>query len=800
MRRISSLFIFFIFISHAGWAQKSKKDKKSAQPESSFDCVSLNKLLVTGINAFRLQNGYDSLDLNNVLESASSLSSIKMADAQKADATSLDKNTPRNLKASGGSGKGEEIIIVCPITKGKTPATPADIVKTILLKWENSKKEKDIILNASNTYIGVTCGVDKAEIRVYISAVFGGYQALNTGVKHKKELKVPFNTKSKKLLNPDPRHCKNCDKFKDFEALHAGLTVENGKIYLLYNNIKNLKRLLKKPSDGLAVDIVQKEQYNKEDYNIMDNSLRNKGVMLKVIKKDKLFAKNLIKPDNPKKKNQKVNKLKVDMGVFPKAITGAFELNLIVVQDGYVCRTVLRSYMEFSDQLSSPIEMLPMPESVGAITPPFEPRSESALLNFDIPFEKNKFEFKKEDVQPFITAMQEPDFIIDGLFIYAYSSIEGDSVANSKLQRKRAESVVKVLQQMQKNKISPVIITNDSWDLFRLEMEDGKYDYLTRLNKHEAINKINHVKRLTEELESALAKERFAQIVMDVTYDISGKKEERFSLVQFNRAVKADNLKQAYRIMDYIAKKIKEGKYSSATFDKMEIGNDTKNVGLLMNKVYYKYILAHKVVDDEEYKAIQEIQKLDASNSFVNYNALYCKIELDSNAGSKTEQGEMQLKIDALYKSELPKKTVDGLNIQWQFKILDALDTLDGAEIQRQECIDKIKSFYNFKEASKQNAAKLAYAFARAKDFKFACTILEPYLSEADDKILYAYVSIASHVPEHFFSHKFANALAEIKQRHPDKFCKLFGEPFMSFQVLDNPTIKKTYKEASCGQ
>ncbi|MBK6522990.1 MAG: hypothetical protein IPG08_12030 [Sphingobacteriaceae bacterium] len=84
------------------------------------------------------------------------------------------------------------------------------------------------------------------------------------------------------------------------------------------------------------------------------------------------------------------------------------------------------------------------------LKPPFEPKSESSILTFNIPFAKNKFEFKNEDIQPFINAMNEPDFIIDGLYIYAYSSIEGDSAANAKLQRKRAESVTKVLQEKQK--------------------------------------------------------------------------------------------------------------------------------------------------------------------------------------------------------------------------------------------------------------------------------------------------------------------------------------------------------------
>ena len=583
--------------------------------------------------------------------------------------------------------------------------------------------------------------------------------------------------------------------------MYNGLSVENGKIYFAYNNIKTLKRLLKKPTDGLAVDIVQKEQYSKADYNIMDNNMRNKGVMLKVVSKDKLLSKNLIKPDDPKKKNKKVNKLLVEMGAFPKGINGAYELNLLVIQDGYVCKTIMRSYMEPIDNESgTPIEMLPMAESIQAKNPPFEPHSESALLNFTIPFAKNKSEFKEEDVKPFIDALHEPDFNIDGLYIYAYSSIEGDSVANAKLQHKRAESVTNVLQRMQQNKINPIIVTSDSWQLFGLEMEDGKYDYLTKLSKHEAINKINHTKGLTEELEPYLAKERFAQVVLDVTYDITGAKEEKFSVVQFNKQAKAGNPKQAYKIMDYIAKKVKEKKYAQASLDKLEIPDDSKLVGLRMNKIYYNYVSNNKVVSDEDYHEIEKLQKLDESNPTINYNLLFCKMKTDSTIPDATTQKDVQNKIDEFYKTDIPKKYVDGLNIEWQFKIMDALDTVAGAETQRQACIERIKAFYNFKEGNKQNATKLAYAFARARDYTFAGDLLEPYLNDSDIKVLYAYVAIASHVPEKFFSHKFSGALEKIKQTDPAKYCKLFGDPFLSFQVLDNPDIKKTYQQANCGQ
>jgi uncharacterized protein YkwD len=797
MSRILSCILVFLFLSHASFAQKNKKGQ-SAGPTIGFDYLTFNNLLLQGINKFRVHNNIDTLVGDSILQNASDISSSAMAGNETADSKSLHTTTPQHILKGGGSNKGEEVIIVTPLGKGKNQLPPDAVVKVILAKWTSSLKEKTVILNSSYTLAGISCGMDEEEKRAYVSVVLGNFQSHNAGAKHKKELKAPFNTKSKKLLEPDPKHCKNCDKFKDFENLQAGLSVEVGKVYLTYNNAKNLKRLLKKSTDALAIDIVQKEQFSKENYNIMDNSMRNKGVMLKPMNIQKILAKNINKPKKP---GQKPRTIMVEMGKFPPNITGPYELNLLIIQDGYVCRTVLRSYMEYTDQESSPIEMQPMPDTTGILKQAFEPRSESALLTFTIPFEKNKSDFKKEDVQPFINALQEPDFIIDGLYIYAFSSIEGDSVANSKLQKKRAESVVKVLQQMQQTKITPAIVSNDSWGLFMLEMEDGKYDYLAKMSKREAINKINHTAGLSAELEPTLSKERFANVVMDVTYDISGSKEEKFSVVSFNRAVKAGNVNHAYKILDFIAKKIIEKKYSYESFDKLEIPAEAKNVGLLMNKIYYYYLIHNKVVDEEEYKGVLALQKLDTENPVVNFNALFCKIELDSTAGNKTEQVEVQQKIDALYKTHVPKKLVDALNIEWQFKIMDALDTLEGAQEQRQACIDKIKGFYNFKEASKQNAVKLAYAFARAKEFAFACSLLEPHLNNnPDEKLLLAYVSIASHVPVKFYSHKFSYALAEIKKKDPAKYCKMFGAPFMSFQVLENPDIKKVYREAACAE
>lgn len=768
------------------------------QAQDNFNIDDLPNILVRELNKFRLKNGLDTFEVNQVLVDASAMDAKAFA---KSGAVKVDpEKVKKNLVKAGGTKKGEEVAMLAPVSKGRDNYKTADVAKVIWTRWENNKKDKEILLKAQYMLIGIKCEMLKDGKKVVATAVFGGYDSFNTGAKMKKELAVPYNTKSKKLLTPDAKSCKNCDKWKNYDLLQKGLKVENGKIYLEYANLKDLKRLLKKTKDGLAVDVVQRSQYEKENYNIVDNNLQNKGVMGKVISKDQIFSKNLIKPDPKAKKKVKINKLKIEMGKFNPKITGPYELNLIVVQDGHVCKTVTRSYLEKGDQESStPVGIIPADSTVG-LKPAFEPKSESSILNFTIPFEKNKSEFKPEDIAPFIKALNEPDFVIDGLYIYAYSSIEGDASANAKLQRKRAESVTKVLQSMQQNKITPNIETKDSWNLFELEMEDGKYAELVKMGKDKAIKKINSDKALLTELEPVLAKQRFAQMVMDVTYDITGDKEQRFTTVSFNRAIKANKMAQAYKIMEYASIQKIAKKYSDDVLDSFKIPENPQFINLLNNRAYYNYLANSSIADEDDYAEFKRLEKIDPTNDVVRFNRIYCSIKLDSTIGTKEQQGKMQQEIDALYKTKIKKKLVDGLNIEWQFKIIESLDTIDDAEPQIEACINKIKGFYNFKEASWQNALKLAYVFTRGKDYKFSSSVLEPFLKVPDvsEDLLFSYISIASHLPEKFYSRTFSDALHKAKEKNPERYCKLFGEPFMSFQVLDNPNAKKDYREAGC--
>jgi hypothetical protein len=795
MIKKSTLILFVAFTTSLGFAQKKPKD--AVAPTSAINTDSIAVLILKNLNTVRTALNLDVLEFDDMLAKASMEQAEDMADRGKADLS--NGPTGKRVVKAGGTTNAEELVISMATLKGKTSMTSAELADAIVKKWQSGKKEQALIVNGNFIYASPSIKLDESGKKAYVSVVLGSFNTFNKGAgkKKRKELAVRYTRKNKKIKPADEKACKNCEKFKDYEGLLKGLYVEENKVYLKYSNMKTFGQLISKPTDGLAFDIVQRAQYDKPEYNILDNNLLSKGILSKTVNKAKIASTNRIVSE---KKGGKVSELDVCLGKLPKKTIENYEINLLIIQDGKVCKTLMKSYVEQGDQGSNtPLTMLMMPDSNAYFKPPFVPKSDSATLSFTVPFEKNKSEYKAEDMLPFLNSLQEPDFIINGLNIAAYSSIEGDSVSNAKLQKKRSESIIAALGKMQKQNTLSSVKTGDTWELFKMSVEGTKFDTLSKMSKQKAIQEIN-TKGLSAELEPYLSKQRFGEIKMQVIYDISGAKEEKFCVSKFNQAVKKGDIVKAYKIQYYIGKQVRENKYSPDVFSKMEIPSNAKTSGLLNNQIVLRYMANKYVAQNEDYDQLKKLTTLDPANSYVTFNSIFCALKFDNSIGDAKERAAIQTKIDDLYKANVPKKYVDALNIEWQFKVIEAVDTMSGSAPIIQACNDKIKSFYNLKESTWQNNLKLSYVFAKFKDYKYAANLLSDYVKQdrANEQLLFSYISYCAKVPELIKTHLFVTALQKAEKINHERYCKLFGEPFLTFQVLDNPFVKEDYVKAAC--
>ena len=128
MKKIIFLFSLFFLVT-----------KTNAQYNFKID--DLPNLLIRELNKFRIKNGLDTFEVNQVLINAASIDAKSFA---KSGVIKVDPlKVQKNLVKSGGTKKGEETALLAPVSKGRDNYKTLDVAKVIWTRWENNKKDKE---------------------------------------------------------------------------------------------------------------------------------------------------------------------------------------------------------------------------------------------------------------------------------------------------------------------------------------------------------------------------------------------------------------------------------------------------------------------------------------------------------------------------------------------------------------------------------------------------------------------------------------------------------------------------------
>ena len=789
MYRLLTSFVLFMVWSICVQSQMYPDSYYEKINPEVFRPSLMAEVILSQLNKHREDLNIENLFKHDILEKAADDQALYMATIEEATLKNKGnkKTTADRMKLYGGTHMVEEIVAKANCFNGKEPRTYLEVAEEIVSKWIMKKKTLLIIDNQKYIFAGVGAVVDYNGKKVYVSAVFGNHYSFNAGSKLRNSMDVPYTTKRYGLKPYDDKICKRCKKFENIEQLHKALSVKDGKVYFHYNdNIKAFRKLIRNPKDGFAIDIVQKNQYNCIGDNIVDYNLITKGVLLKPIFAPKIYKKNMIP-------GEKLKDLMVVIGTIPDDIKGEYELNLLVIQDKHVCKTITKTYVEGGDvDYFNPLELIPDTVSIPT-EEVYVPKADTNTLYFIVPFEKGKYEYKPEDIEPLITALKKPDFIILELTIAAYSSIEGSDETNLMLQKKRAESIVNALKSRQKDNFISQIKTDYAWENFKNDILATKYSFLADKTMEEAKEYIKS-HNLLNELEPILAKHRYAEIFMTVTYDIQGNKEQAFVVDKFNRTITKDDIPFAFSIQKYIINKVVEKIYSASAATNMNIPEENRNAPFLINKLYLEKIATKNKLNDDYCDRINTLHLYAPNNPYILYNKTCCDV-FHCEFETQEEINKLQNKIDQLYNTKIEKKIVDQLNLDFQFKMIKYLDTTAKPSPTVQKAFEKIKTIVNLDENDWKNSLELAQLFIKYKDFNFAIKLLDPLVDnpEVSEEFLFTYVSLCSLYQPKLMSNKFSRALERASKMNPRRYCELFKGDKFSFQVFDNPYVKDYY-------
>ena len=755
-----------------------------------FDREIANACIISVLNLAREKYNFaDAVVLNSTLAKAARIQSEGMAKKQEKTQENMIKKykTPemRSVR-SGGTKRVVEVVTRVKATRGSGAMEEysyLDLATEAVLSLLRNKKLESTLLSKSFTYVGVGCDPDANNKNCYVSIVFGNDHSFN-----KENISYKNTTYTRKAYGLQPyveKICRRC-QVRNIELMQQNLVIKGTDIYFTHPNVKALKRIIGKKGDAVAVDIVQHAQFDCKKQNDVDFDFQNRGIMLKPVTFDKMLKKNEVTD----KKNKSLNTY---IGTVPNMVSTPFEVNLIIIKNGTICRTAIKTNLQ-TPSIGYQAKTTLIPDLDGIQTTiNYIPEAEKTNLEMNIPFDKNKFSYEPKDIQPFIDALQTPRFIIDTIFITAYTSLEGSDRSNSDLQKKRSESIVQAMKKMQSKQNIPYFIEyNDGWDLFVKDVAGTQYSNLASRSKEDARYAINQGKA-QKDLEPMLAKHRFANIKISATYDISTDLyEQEFVTNKFNIALAKGDLPMAFAIQKYMIKKVEEGKYQKSFVEKLNIPTETKLIPFLTNK-YYMLSFFDGGLSAENIDRVIELEKKAPKNPICEFNALACTI-MDVDITTSSQISGLQSKIDRMYNSPIGKKypnKVDALNITFQYQILDYINASETPdEVLMTSTYEKIKEIALPTINNWQKAYEVAASFINFGDYEFARKALDPYINDQNisEDFIFTYMNLYSLDEKNYISKKFETACRLALGKNKARFC----EEVKSYSILirENLAVK----------
>ncbi|MFL5729755.1 MAG: M13-type metalloendopeptidase [Cytophagaceae bacterium] len=302
------------------------------------------------------------------------------------------------------------------------------------------------------------------------------------------QLVVPANLYG--IRNPGKeidKFCSSCTKFMETlpKEVGYGLSVDpNNDVYFVFTDVDYFNKLFASPTDGLAVDIILRDQYSCKGPTKTSGSWLYRGYLPKPVYQAELKANKTV---------TKEGYVYVKLFKLPKQfLNKEIELNLILLKNKYFCW-----YNTFYNLESGHWGLLDMGMYMDTLSEQSLKEKSNVLgkrLNFEVPFAKDKAEYAAKDIKPLYDSLKLTNFDIKSISIRAYSSVEGTTERNLQLQQKRAESIVKALQTLQSVQLDSIkteIIVSENWVEFYEDIIDGKFSDMSGLSKDEIKLRLN---------------------------------------------------------------------------------------------------------------------------------------------------------------------------------------------------------------------------------------------------------------------------------------------------------------------
>jgi hypothetical protein len=471
------------------------------------------------------------------------------------------------------------------------------------------------------------------------------------------------------------------------------------------------------------------------------------------------------------------------------------EYNLIIINDEQLCY-----HQRFFNLDRRPLHTISLDLYMDTLpVSPQERRLEmftKRTLEFTVPFEKNKADFKPEDLKAFQDSLFLTRFNIKKIRIRAFSSIEGDAQNNINLQQKRAASMVSALQAFQKQTIISEIQASENWVDFFNDIGKSAYPRFANLSK-EDIKKELEKKDVSAAFEPILKKHRKAILFVDLEKKVNYKDlNEQAILDVFKNSIKNNQIRDAFEIQQAIFQNVEAKKYNAALVEDLEVPTGKPYEKLLVNNLVFKT----KQSEPKNLEAIKDFKSLQTifpDNPFLLYNILVLELrELEAGEAAITRQ-MVDSDLKELNLKKFDYRLIKRLRINYHI-INSLLSYLEKKFGEKDKSVKYIFDTYKNLSFSDEDFVRLAQFFSMFSRMDLAVKLLEERAGQinAEEDLVFYYLNLTMVSEETTKKTAFKNIMNNAYNMNPERYCALFNSierGGVSFQLLLDPSLKKGY-------
>ncbi len=565
-----------------------------------------------------------------------------------------------------------------------------------------------------------------------------------------------------------------------------GVTHDAEDLYFLVTDPEWFDLLISKPRDGLAIDIIDKEQYPCGSPN-QPKSEYIRGFDLPPVYKKYLDA----------NRNYTFRgDLIIKVGEIPPEFFGReIEFNIIVLQNRRYCHYL--SNHAIGGHKWELLETGLFADTLAQLSGQDRAIVLDKSFQFEIPFEKNKYQYHADDIQPIYDSLLFYKYHINSMEIEAYSSLEGGKSRNQLLQKKRAQSIVRVFESFQRDTIQTTIKTSENWVDFFNDIEGTPFSNWQSLSKGAIKRKLKDPKIL-EQLEPLLSDHRKAIIRVKLEKKINLTFSDQKELVQlFNQSIHADNVSYALEIQRSAYQYVQKNVFPDNLMQKLEVPLARPFALLYNNKIVYEYLQR----SDELQAALSEFEKLleiVPDNPQVLYNIYSLRLKSwGLNAEVSFDRKELLKGLKSLESKGLNAALANRLLINYYILLSEKYQHQRKYRLKN-DLLKKIYATYEKIDHNSDDALSIAKYLVGYQKYKWAISLLKPYLNDiyTPEDLLFFYINLTIVKPKPGHHSKYKALLLNAINKNTSRFCGLF-DPMMyggvSFQLLEDVQLKELY-------